>query len=100
MSAAGRVASGADVVLTIPGLPAGSSAVVLNLTATNAQRDGFLTAFPSGSLTPNSSNVNFAAGTTVPNLVMVAVGRDGRVVLHNGSAGAVHVIADLAGWYS
>ena len=100
VSAAGRVASGADVVLTIPGLPAGSSAVVLNLTATNAQRDGFLTAFPSGSLTPNSSNVNFAAGTTVPNLVMVAVGRDGRVVLHNGSAGAVHVIADLAGWYS
>jgi hypothetical protein len=73
---------------------------VLNVTATNTAQAGFITVYPSGSAAPGTSNVNFAAGATVPNLVMVAVGPDGKVALRNGSAGQVDLIADVAGWYS
>jgi hypothetical protein len=36
----------------------------------------------------------------VPNLVVVKVGSNGQVVFHNGSSGSVHLIADLAGFYT
>ncbi len=45
-----------------------------------------------------ASNLNFVAGQTVPNLVMVKVGPGGIVNLFN-SSGATDVIADVAGWY-
>ena len=43
------------------------------------------------------SNVNAPAGTTVPNLVVVRVGADGKVNLFNNS-GAVDVVIDVAGY--
>ena len=43
-------------------IPAGSSAAVVNLTAANAVRPGYMTAFPCGQPAPNASNVNFFAG--------------------------------------
>ena len=76
----------------------GVSAVVLNVTVTQPSAEGFLTAFPTGEGLPVASNVNFAAGATVPNLVIVKVGTGGKVSLYNG-VGTVHVLADVAGWY-
>ncbi len=81
------------------GVPAtGASAVVLNVTVTEPSADSWLTAWPSGLPRPQASNLNFAAGRTVPNLVVVKVGEGGQVDLHN-NAGSTHVIADVAGWY-
>jgi hypothetical protein len=81
------------------GVPAsGVSAVVLNVTVTNPTSEGWLTAWPAGEVRPVASNLNFVAGQTVPNLVMVKVGPDGTVNLFN-SAGSTDVIADVAGWY-
>ena len=45
------------------------------------------------------SNLNFTAGQTVPNLVIVPVGADGKIRLYNGSPGTVQLIADIAGYY-
>ncbi|WP_037598809.1 hypothetical protein, partial [Streptacidiphilus jeojiense] len=45
------------------------------------------------------SNLNFAAGQTIPNLVMVPV-VDGKVDLYNGSGGAVDLLADITGYYT
>ncbi len=45
-----------------------------------------------------ASNLNFFAGQTVPNLVIVKVGRDGKVALYNGG-GSTHLIADVGGWF-
>lgn len=47
---------------------------------------------------PNASNVNFAAGQTVPNYVIVAVGADGGVNVYN-FGGNVDLLIDLNGWF-
>ena len=100
----GPVAANASVSLQVAGVhgvPAsGVTAVVVNVTVTGPTANGFLTAYPDGASLPNASNVIFAAGQTIPNLVLVAVGPDGKVDFHNSSAGTVQVIADLAGYFA
>ncbi|WP_234760246.1 hypothetical protein, partial [Arthrobacter alkaliphilus] len=67
----GPVSSGGTVsfqVGGVKGIPANASAVVVNLTVTQPNSFGFLTAYASGSTKPVSSNVNYAGGQTVPNL--------------------------------
>ena len=80
-------------------VPANASAVILNVTATGPTDSSFLTVFPSGAAQPLASNLNFGANQTVPNLVIVKVGADGYVKVYN-KQGSVHVIFDVAGWYS
>jgi hypothetical protein len=86
-------------VAGVNGIPAAVSAVVFNLTVTQPRSIGFITAYASGTARPNASNLNFSAGQTVPNLVTVPVGADGRVTLFNRSAGSSHLIADVTGFY-
>jgi hypothetical protein len=75
-------------------------AVVLNVTVTNTTAASFLTVFPSDAATqPLASDLNWTAGKTVPNLVVVKLGADGKVAVYNG-AGSTDVIADVVGWYS
>ena len=76
----------------------GVSAVVLNVTVTEPSAGSFLTAWPAGQSRPMASNLNYSAGQTVPNLVVVKVGAGGVVSLFN-HAGATHVIADVAAWF-
>ncbi|MGH9266474.1 MAG: hypothetical protein ACRD1D_17455, partial [Acidimicrobiales bacterium] len=81
------------------GVPAtGVSAVVLNVTVTEPTAGSYLTAWPAGESRPRASNLNYAAGQTVPNLVTVKVGAGGAIDLYN-NLGSAHVIADVAGWY-
>jgi hypothetical protein len=75
------------------------SAAVLNVTVTGATTSSYLTVYPTGVTQPLASNLNFVAGQTVPNLVEVALGPDGKVAVFNG-AGNVNVIFDVAGWVS
>ena len=58
-----------------------------------------MTVFGTGSIRPAANDVNFVAGQSVPNLVTAAVGTGGKVSLYNGSAGTVHLIADVSGYY-
>jgi hypothetical protein len=95
-----------DVPITGQGpIPAsGVAAVVLNVTVTNATAPGsFVSVFPSTGTpvtsVPNFSNVNFVAGQTIPNRVVVKVGTAGKVSFYN-AAGSVDVIADVAGWFT
>jgi len=78
------------------GVPVGAATVVLNVTVTEAQAPGFLTVYPCGIERPNASNLNFVAGGTVANAVMVKVGASGQVCFFN-SAGT-QVIADVNGY--
>ncbi len=79
--------------------PTGATAVVLNVTVDAPRTSGFITAWPSGEEQPTISNLNFVAGQTVPNLVTVKVGANGRVNLYN-SEGYTHVVADVVGYYT
>ncbi len=99
---AGALQSQGTVPLRLPGpsaVPAGrTAAVVLNVTATEPTVGGYLTLFPAGGTRPVASNLNFAAGETVPNLVVVPVGADGVVDIYN-SNGRTHVVVDVVGWF-
>ncbi len=46
-----------------------------------------------------TSDLNWTAGLTVPNLVVVKVGADGKIDIYN-LAGSTDVIADVVGWYN
>ncbi|HEV2069820.1 MAG TPA: hypothetical protein VGR26_08505 [Acidimicrobiales bacterium] len=54
---------------------------------------------PAGSPLPLTSNLNYVANQTVPNLVVVKVGTDGKVSLRN-NVGETHVVADVVAWYT
>lgn len=102
-SAHGPVAAGATVNLQITGqhgVPTGATAVVLNVTATTPKDSGYLTAWPSGTRQPPVSNLNFTRGQTIPNLVIVPIGSNGKVSIRNSSAGTVQLIADQFGYYA
>ena len=85
-------------VLGRGGVPAsGVGAVAINLTASQPCASSFITAYPSGTLRPNASNLNFGAGQTVANMVIVPVGSNGQISLYN-EAGETHLIVDVLGW--
>jgi hypothetical protein len=88
----------AGIDVTAGGVPEGVKAVVLNATATEATAAGYITVYPSNAAKPNASNLNFAPGQTVPNLVMVKVPPNGIVNVYN-AAGQVHVIFDVVGYF-
>src|SRR4051794_39830556 len=95
------VAAGGTVTLAVAGaggVPADATAVVVNVTATNTTRSGYLTVWPAGEPRPTASNLNFVAGQTVPNLVVAKVGAGGKVSIFNFT-GATDVVVDIMGWF-
>ena len=102
--------SGAYIDLTVAGrttVPSvGVDSVVMNVTATGwlavsgQPASSFLTVWPTGPTTPpTASNINFAAGQSIPNLVVCKIGAGGQVSIFN-RRGAVNVIADVVGWFA
>jgi hypothetical protein len=100
----GPVGGGQTISLPVlgqGGVPSsGVAAVVLNVTVTQPTAAGYLTVYPDGLTRPTSSNLNFTAGQTVPNLVIAPLGADGKVAFYNGSGGHVQIIADVSGWFA
>jgi hypothetical protein len=78
-------------------VPAGATAAVLNVTATNPTQQSFLTVWPTGAGRPTASNLDFGPGQTVPNLAEVGLGSGGQVSVFN-PAGSVDVVVDLEGY--
>ncbi|MCH5677048.1 right-handed parallel beta-helix repeat-containing protein [Streptomyces gilvus] len=98
-SAARAITPRATLSLDLSGrIPAGTTAVVLNLTVTRPTQHGYLTAYPDAGAMPAVSNLNFTAGQTIANLAVVPV-TDGKADFYNGSGGTVQIVADLAGYF-
>ncbi|MGA8726232.1 MAG: RHS repeat-associated core domain-containing protein [Acidimicrobiales bacterium] len=101
--AAGPVGAGRSIAVQVTGVggvPAsGVGAVVLNVTVTQPSSSGYLTVYPDGSARQTTSNLNFSPGETVPNLVVVPVGSDGKIDIYNGSSGTVQILGDVSGYY-
>ncbi len=96
-----KVGPGQTVDLQVSGaggIPGTASAAVLNVTVTDATAASHLTIFPTGTTKPTASNLNFAAGDTVPNGVTVKLGTAGKVSIFNNS-GQANVIVDVNGYY-
>ena len=86
-------------------VPLHASAVVLNLTAVNSTAPGdFLTLYPSDQSKPDVSNVNFAAGQTRANRVIVRLSPAGAIptgaIKIFNAAGTVNVVIDIGGWFT
>jgi hypothetical protein len=70
----------------------------MNVTVTQPTASGYLTVYPHDSTTPLVSNLNFVAGQTVPNLVIVKVPPSGIIDMFN-SAGTTDVVIDVVGYF-
>jgi DNA-binding beta-propeller fold protein YncE len=94
------VGPGQTISLQVTGVDgvAGVTAVVLNVTATEPTASSYVTVYPDGTARPTASNLNFTAGETIPNLVVVPVGADGEIDFYNHT-GSVELVADLEGYF-
>ncbi|MGI8809730.1 MAG: hypothetical protein ACR2KK_18200 [Acidimicrobiales bacterium] len=82
------------------GVPNNATAVVLNVTVTDSPGpDSFLTVYPTGTIRPVASNLNFVAGQTVANLVIARIGSGGKVTIYN-NLGSTFVVGDVQGWFT
>jgi hypothetical protein len=76
---------------------AGARAVAVNITVTEPDGPGFVTAWPSGAR-PNVSSVNYVAGQTVPNFAIVPTDASGNFRLY--TLASAHLIVDVTGAFS
>lgn len=87
-----------EVVVDLRGkVPAGTTAVALNVTVAGPAGAGHVVAYPTGTQRPGTSNVNFAKGQTQANEVVTRLGTGahaGKVTLFV-AGGSVDLIADL-----
>ncbi len=77
------------------GVPDGAVAVVITLTATQTESPGFLTAFPTGTVQPSTSNVNTRPDATVANSAIVPIGDDGSISVFRSTP--TEVVVDITG---
>lgn len=97
----GRMGGTTEVQLTVAGrggVPPNATAVVLNLTATEASQPGFVTVYPCGAGKPNASNLNYLPNQTVANAVIADIGADGTVCFFSNAR--THLIADVNGYFT
>jgi hypothetical protein len=90
------------LLVDVPGLadpiPSTATAVVLNVTEVAGNANSLLTVYPYGTAMPVASNLNFAPGKVIPNLVTVTLGTGGAVNIYN-AYGTVNVLADVEGYF-
>jgi hypothetical protein len=99
-SGGAKVPAGGTVHLPIVGqlVPPNARSVVLNVTATEPDAAGYLTVYPGGAARPETSNVNYLTGQSIPNAVIVGLGPTGSVDIF--SFAASHVIVDVVGYFA
>ena len=92
---------GGSLNLTVTGgsVLGSATAVALNVTVTNTTASGWLAVYPAGGPLPLLSNLNWVAGETVPNLVIVPVGAKGQITFYNPT-GSTDVVVDLEGYFA
>jgi len=79
------------------GVPADAWSVVLNVTITEPDGDGYATVFPCGTPRPLASNLNAFTGDTIANLVISNMGADGTVCIFTQAK--THLVVDVDGWF-
>jgi hypothetical protein len=75
-----------------------ATAVVINVTEVAGTANSLLTVYPYGIRLPSASNLNFAPGKVIANLVTVTLGQGGAVNIYN-ALGTVNVVADVEGYF-
>jgi hypothetical protein len=88
-------------VAGVSGVPStGVAAVALNVTVVDGEATdvgGYVTVYPCGTR-PDSSNLNFVNGQTVPNAVVAPLSNSGKVCFY--VYGKAHLLADVSGYFT
>src|SRR5690606_20485916 len=95
----GAVAGGTSVRLRVTGrsdVPRGASAVALNVIAVGPHGPGHVTVYPCSEDMPLASNLNYAAGDVVANLVIAKPDAAGDVCLHTHATS--DLVVDVSGY--
>jgi hypothetical protein len=96
-----KLPDGVELAVQITGagvVPAGATAVALNVTAADPLGDGYVKVYPCGAGNPLVSNVNYRAHqVAAANLAVVKLPADGRVCF--SSYAPTDLVVDLAGWF-
>lgn len=90
-----------DSVVQIPlagtgGIPAGAVGVAANITVTDTEGDGFVTAFPCGDSLPPSSTGNYPNGGTRASFGFIGLGSGALCVY---TLRAANLVVDITGWF-
>lgn len=95
----GTIKAGRTLTLQVAGRAGvgdAAAAATLNVVAVGGTGPGFLTVYPCGQDRPNSSNVNYFAGTVHSNAVFAGLNSAGRTCIY--ALTEVHVVVDVNGW--
>lgn len=97
-----RVGQGGVVTVKVAGrgkpVPSGARAVVMTLTARDATRPTYVTAWPSGKRRPAFPDLSVPAWRPTANLVVIPIGARNRIKITNGT-GTTHLVGDVVGFY-
>jgi hypothetical protein len=98
----GTLAAGGSLNIQVTGeglVPAGATGAILNVTVTNTTAASYLEAYPEGATQPTASNLNWTAGETVANRVLVDLSSSGEITIYN-HAGSTDVVVDVSGYFT
>ncbi len=93
------IQAGKSITIQVAGeanIPSDATAVVGNLTATGSSGGGYLTIY-SGSTAATTSDVNFATGTAVANMVISELNFSGQLNIE--ASATVNALFDISGWF-
>jgi glycine rich protein len=96
-----RLKTGGTIAVQVTGndsIPSGAIAAVLNVTSVAPAAAGYLTVYPEGGAQPGVSNINYTAGQTSANRVIVPLSSSGQISVY--SSAASDVVVDVSGYFS
>jgi parallel beta-helix repeat protein len=74
-------------------------AVMLDVTVTNAKAGGYLSVSPTGVANTGTSQLHWAKGQTLSQMVIVPLGTARKISISNGSSGSTEIQVDLYGYF-
>jgi hypothetical protein len=81
------------------GVPLTAKALSVNVTVTQPAALGNLIIYPGGQLEPNTNSISFGVGQTRANNLVMGLGDGTGIWMVNTTAGPVHFILDVTGYF-
>ena len=81
------------------GIPPDAKSIAVNVTATEASAQGFLTIVRGDAPTTETSTINFRENASRSNNAVVPLSSDSAIAVTNGGAGTVQFILDVTGFF-
>ncbi|MEY9840192.1 beta strand repeat-containing protein [Streptacidiphilus sp. EB103A] len=73
--------------------------LVTMLTVADTATAGYITAYPTGTTAPATSNVDFSAGDDIADLALTPTDSSSQITVVNHSTGAINLVIDSSGYF-